>query len=756
MATQKEDLKNYIKSINEKVPATVGESKKSVAPVDTQGSFSLLLNEIKSNNKISNGLTLDQLKLDKKNEEDTAKSKEQLDAVIKGLKDVNDTLKGIKKSSTGGAVSGAPVEGKGSPLSKGLPGEAKDLTITERLKSVVGGVKSAGNKFMEAGGNVVGAVTDTLADPGAAIKKAYGSSKGVIKGALGSAKDILSTKADYSVEQERFATAFSKTGRGGLMQGKKTGKEVGAEVYNKLKAKQVEIDSKKEELRPFEEQGFTPKGKTKELEKLKSELADIDPRVQKEDKKQEAKTRIDDVENKKEDNEVKAEKTSRKKASVEGKVSSKAEQDPSKVSAPSGSEDLLKEIKANNVTLGSLLSVTQTQLISINAIKDALAPTTPKELTEQKSAPSSTNEKEGEGGGSIVGDLAGAAGDLLGNGKGKAGKAGKGLGGKILGGLGKAAKFLGPAAAIAGAAYSGFEGYQNTGANFDLKEGEDATVGQKTASTLGGVASGLTFGLLDEKTAAQGIHKAGSAVKDFLGFGDKEKASSANTKETASGSTTKDSSLEELQAAREAHLKRAPDPETGSANAIMGHRRVLASIDNAIEAKKNSKPTEGKLSEATSVTPVSPSNPAAIAAQKAKLAQVGSDMDAKGEKLSSEATRLGIDPNNAIGTYEGGALTKITDKVSGKQHQIAVPEESKARVEAARNLKSNKGSEVAETSAENKDMEREASKGGGNNTVVSNNVNNTETTKISPGTSNPRPEYSGSALDRYQSRISAF
>ena len=110
-----------------------------------------------------------------------------------------------------------------------------------------------------------------------------------------------------------------------------------------------------------------------------------------------------------------------------------------------------------------------------------------------------------------------ALGDIAGKGK-TPEKAGS-KAGKFLGMAGKAARVLGPAAAIAGAAYSGFEGYQNTASNFDLKEGEEATLGQKVSSTLGGIASGATFGLLNEKTAAQGIQKAG----EFVG----EKASAA-------------------------------------------------------------------------------------------------------------------------------------------------------------------------------------------------------------------------------------
>ena len=111
--------------------------------------------------------------------------------------------------------------------------------------------------------------------------------------------------------------------------------------------------------------------------------------------------------------------------------------------------DILKEIQANNITLGSLLSVTQTQLVSINAIKEALAPTTPKEIVEQKSAPSAEVAAPVEG--KTLGDAASEALSMIpgGSGKGTPGK--KGIGGKILSGIGKAARFLGPAAAVAGA-----------------------------------------------------------------------------------------------------------------------------------------------------------------------------------------------------------------------------------------------------------------------------------------------------------------
>ena len=427
----------------------------------------------------------------------------------------------------------------------------------------------------------------------------------------------------------------------------------------------------------------------------------------------------------------------------ETKVSSPRQENPEADNISSTGEIQADAAKSDLELSKQMLDTTREQLTVLKEIKNALSPATPKEITEQKSAPSSTGEKEAVegGGGKGLMDVASQALDLIpGGGKGKAAGKAAGMGGKILGGLGKAARFLGPAAAIAGAAYSGFEGYQNTGANFDLKEGEEATTGQKISSTLGGVVSGATFGLLDEKSASQGIHKAGSAVKDFFGFGDKEKPSDkpGDSKVTDGGG----SDLEALQAKRDKLAKQGP--ATDSPQSIKAHEGVLGSLDKAIEDKKNSKPSEGKLSEAKSVTPVGG-------------APAPSESEGKVNSLEAEATRLGIDPNQATGTYSGGALTKITDKVSGKEYPVSVPEESKARVQAASNLKVKTGLEVAQTSTENADMERDASgKGGANNTVVSNNVSSNNTTKIVPMKASPRPEYTGSSLDRYTSRITVY
>lgn len=95
-----------------------------------------------------------------------------------------------------------------------------------------------------------------------------------------------------------------------------------------------------------------------------------------------------------------------------------------------------------------------------------------------------------------------------------------------------AARFLGPAALAATAAYGGFRGVQDTTKNFNLEEGAETTLGQKTASGLAGAIDTLTFGLgekvgLDEGTVARGLHSVGSKLVEYSPVGLARKGFSA-------------------------------------------------------------------------------------------------------------------------------------------------------------------------------------------------------------------------------------
>ena len=483
----------------------------------------------------------------------------------------------------------------------------------------------------------------------------------------------------------------------------------------------------------------------------------------------------------------------------EAKVSSPRQENPEGDNVITTGEIEADAAKSDLELSKQMLDTTREQLTVLKEIRDALAPKTPRELTEQKGAPSSTTEKEKEGGGSLLGDLASGAVDMLGKGKGIAGKA-AGMGGKILGGLGKAARFLGPAAAVAGAAYSGVQGYQNTGANFDLKEGEDATVGQKTASTLGGVASGLTFGLLDEKSASQGIHKAGSAVGNFFGgIGDKVKGAYGDAKETAEQAKNfVGDTAYTVGATAGANIDRYTGigKQVGKAKEFLGIKPDTSQVSDAEGTKtfdkegnliKQASPTFAGVSTETDVrtgdvTSKYSQGPMALA--QTKFAAGGSQSTGsydlgpaivKTRKTLTAKQQAEADLASGI-TPEAKSVTP-KEAIDGKPATVAAQPKSLDEIamaeakkygrdtpniddkKAARLLAANAnnaGKMVAQTSTENADMGREAGKGGANNTVVSNNVSSNNTTKIVPMKANPRPEYTGSALDRYTSRIAVY
>ena len=140
-------------------------------------------------------------------------------------------------------------------------------------------------------------------------------------------------------------------------------------------------------------------------------------------------------------------------------------------------------------------------------------------------------------------------------------------------------------------------------------------------------------------------------------------------------------------------------------------------------------------------------------------------------KVSSEMSGTGGDSaeyDTEVTKQEYKQLQELNKKgdVEGARKKLAEIKEARAQALAPSTLDVEgsvgrgspilTGKDVAKTSTENADMERDASKGGSNNTVVSNNVSSNNTTKIVPMKANPRPEYTGSALDRYTSRIAVY
>ena len=243
-------------------------------------------------------------------------------------------------------------------------------------------------------------------------------------------------------------------------------------------------------------------------------------------------------------------------------------------------------------------------------------------------------------------------------------------------------------------------------------------------------------------------------------------------KELAGKSTPRSDSLQSIQIHEQVIKLKALDELTG------GKSTASAKSDSVTltETVADPKLSEAKLSEAKSVTPVDGRSAMVKQREESRRTTFGAlyedtpSVMKKANNLRDQATKLGIDPNKAQGTMEGGVLTKITDTSSGKEHDIEVSEKDKRSVAAAREMRAmnensgrlaaaasaKSGLDVIKTSTENADMGREAGKGGSNNTVVSNNVSSNNTTKFVPMKSSPRPEYTGSSLDRYTNRITVY
>lgn len=136
-----------------------------------------------------------------------------------------------------------------------------------------------------------------------------------------------------------------------------------------------------------------------------------------------------------------------------------------------------------------------------------------------------------------------------------------------------------------------------------------------------------------------------------------------------------------------------------------------------------------------------------------------------------DPVKAGVTKEQAVAALENGSPRDI-EKLGGKDalmriaglapvvgvstEQAAAARSNYASVDPRR--VDTAGKTVASTSTENVDMGREHLRGGGGsgNTVISNNVNNSSTTKYVPIKASPRPEHTGSALDRYQDRITAY
>lgn len=302
------------------------------------------------------------------------------------------------------------------------------------------------------------------------------------------------------------------------------------------------------------------------------------------------------------------------------------------------------------------------------------------------------------------------------------GKAAASIGSKAL----SAAKFLGPIGAAAGAAFSGVSGYQNTAQNFDLKEGEEATTGQKVSSTLGGIASGLTFGLVDEKSASQKIQNVGEKVGSFFGFGSDKKKDS-NITDEFNGITPEDLPADtgpmkplkkqpKIEDLGDGRIKKTNPDGSYSISGASGVEKYDAKGNlqskamPSIGGYKREESVDGSVKESLNFAPASMN----VSKTKDKLGQV---------------TETSAD-------VDFGLMKASTVEAGGKK-QLA--------------------SEIRTGTAENIVLKEEiSSQKPSTQPVVMSNVSNTSTNNYIPMKASPHPASRGSALDNYLNKVATF
>ena len=378
----------------------------------------------------------------------------------------------------------------------------------------------------------------------------------------------------------------------------------------------------------------------------------------------------------------------------EAKVSSPRQENPEADNITTTGEIQADAAKSDIELSKQMLDTTKEQLTVLKEIRDALAPKTPAELTEQKSAPSSTTEKEDSTGPSVpnIPDI-----DLPDRRRNVPRRVPPGSRTRVPpsstkpSNIGRLMKGGGAALAVGAGAYTAYTG---------VTEAEESK-----QEKLEGVQALVEAGELTPEAAA------------------------TQRKEIGNTATVEKSG--------------AVGEGTGLAGGAIAGGLAGAKIG------------------ATIGTFFGPGIGTAVGAGVGGLAggALGAFAGSGAGKYVGEAVGGGI--NTAKNFFGGGDDKQPVNITPSTVQELSTGEAAAARSSYAavdpRRVDS-AGKNVSQTSTENKDMEREANgkSGSGGSTIVSNNVSSSNTTKIVPMKANPRPEYTGSSLDRYTNRITVY
>jgi len=423
----------------------------------------------------------------------------------------------------------------------------------------------------------------------------------------------------------------------------------------------------------------------------------------------------------------------------ETKVSSPRQENPEADNISSTGEIQADAAKSDLELSKQMLDTTREQLTVLKEIRDALAPSTPKELTEQKATASLSKEKEEDTESSIpipdidLPDRRKPARRVPRTGTPKPSKLGLGL-------------KIGGALAIGAGAYTAYTGISEAEDSKQTKleevqaqvdagsiKPEEAAIQRKE---IGNTATVEKSGAVGEGTGmaagaiAGGVAgaKLGATVGTFFGPGIGT-AIGAGVGGLAGGA---------IGAFAGSGAGKYVGEKAGSGiNSV----KDFLSFDNKKKPEtvnSNTSSSESKTISNTSSSESKTISNTSSSESKTKIA--GEEVK---EKLSDKQMAV-----IQMSKESGNKYSPEVEAMYSKQKEATV---------TPTGATPSSGSTVAKTSTENNDMEREAAgKGGANNTVVSNNVSSNNTTKIVPMKASPRPEYTGSSLDRYTNRITVY
>lgn len=246
---------------------------------------------------------------------------------------------------------------------------------------------------------------------------------------------------------------------------------------------------------------------------------------------------------------------------------------------------------------------------------------------------------------------------------------------------------------------------------------------------LAGGALGAFAGSKAGKVVGEYGGKAINAIKGFFGGGE-DTAPGTSTPGTGTG--TGNPKLDKLIEDR----KKIAAMETPDESAAVkkGREQTLARIDREIEKEKE-KTSVGNVQAAESI------------AGKPSAGPVGEDRAQRAAEARQNAINDGASPQEADAI--AAKMMKHGSVVSAGQGRGDV-------ISPVSPQNSNTGAQVANTSVENADLTREATRAPTVQPVVSNSVNNSNTTSYVPVKPSPRPGFTGSALERYTMGVSVY